>query len=39
MKVRFYTCWDCAFYKDGNCELKDERISSQKMPCRDFELG
>lgn len=34
-----YTCWDCAFYMEGKCEQKAEKVKADKLPCRDFELG
>ena len=32
-----YTCGDCAFWSDGQCEILYKEVSPEKQPCRSFE--
>lgn len=34
-----YTCYDCLFYNDRYCEQRDIKVTPDKLPCRDFEMG
>lgn len=34
-----YTCGDCAFWSEGECELHQKEVSMSKQPCRGFELA
>lgn len=34
-----YTCWDCEFFYDGYCAMKNRKVQADKLACKDFELA